>query len=85
MLNLFYFENIGATRTTGFEVTLSGNILNLSNGLKWDADFNVASYKEEIVDLAQRGPNGEIISDPGNAWFIGEPLRRTLARHVHKQ
>ena len=71
----FAFENIGATRTTGFEVTLSGNILNLSNGLKWDADFNVASYKEEIVDLAQRGPNGEIISDPGNAWFIGEPLR----------
>jgi TonB-linked SusC/RagA family outer membrane protein len=71
----FAFENIGATRTRGIEIGLNANILSLPNGLKWDADVNLASYKEEIVDLAQRGPNGEIISDPGNAWFIGEPLR----------
>jgi TonB-linked SusC/RagA family outer membrane protein len=71
----FAFQNIGETQTRGLELTLSANILRTTSGLTWDADFNVASYKEEIVDLAQRDANGNITSDPGNRWFIGEPLR----------
>jgi hypothetical protein len=47
----------------------------LPNGLKWDTDLNLASYKEEIVDLAQRDADGNKTDDPGNSWFIGEPLR----------
>lgn len=68
-------SNIGATRTQGFEITLSGNILNTPSGFKWDADFNLASYKEEITDLAQRDANGNKTNDTGNAWFIGQPIR----------
>jgi TonB-linked SusC/RagA family outer membrane protein len=68
-------SNIGATRTTGFEVTINANIIRSVGGFKWDVDLNVAHYKEEIVDLAQRDANGNKTDDPGNAWFIGQPIR----------
>ena len=71
----FAFQNIGETQTTGFEITLSANVLRMTNGLTWDVDFNAASYKEQIVDLAQRDANGNSISDTGNSWFLGQPLR----------
>jgi TonB-linked SusC/RagA family outer membrane protein len=68
-------QNIGGTETKGFEITLNATILDLSNSLKWTTEFNLGSLKEKIVDLAQRGPNGEKIDDIGNGWFIGEPVR----------
>jgi TonB-linked SusC/RagA family outer membrane protein len=68
-------QNVGGTKTQGFEVTLNSTIIDKPNGLKWTAEFNLGSLKEEIVDLAQRGPNGEKINDVGNGWFIGEPIR----------
>ena len=69
------FANIGATKTNGFEITLSGNIIASPGGFKWDADFNLAHYQEQIVDLAQRDANGNKTNDTGNAWFIGQPIR----------
>jgi len=71
----FAFANIGATKQSGFEISFNAKILTLSNGLTWDADFNLAHYKEEIVDLAQRDAEGNPTDDPGNSWFIGQPLR----------
>jgi TonB-linked SusC/RagA family outer membrane protein len=71
----FIFQNVGATRTRGIEVTLSANIITSTSGFKWDADFNIAHYKEEIVDLALRDPSGNKSNDTGNSWFIGEPVR----------
>jgi TonB-linked SusC/RagA family outer membrane protein len=71
----FISQNIGGTQTNGFEITLMSTILNLPNGLKWNAEFNMGHLKEKIVDLAQRGPNGEKIDDIGNGWFIGQPIR----------
>jgi len=68
-------QNIGGTETQGYEVTLNGTILDTPGGLKWTAEFNFGSLKEKIVDLAQRGPNGEKINDIGNGWFIGQPVR----------
>ncbi|HMG89237.1 MAG TPA: TonB-dependent receptor [Chryseolinea sp.] len=68
-------QNIGGTETTGYEVTLNGTIMDTPGGLKWTAEFNFGSLKEKIVDLAQRGPNGELVDDIGNGWFIGEPIR----------
>ena len=67
--------NIGATKTNGFELTLNANIISAPSGFKWDADFNIAHYKEQIVDLAQRDASGNKTSDTGNAWFIGQPIR----------
>jgi hypothetical protein len=68
-------ENVGETETKGFEVTLNANIINSVGGFTWDADFNLASYKEEIVDLAQRDADGNKVDDTGNSWFHGHPIR----------
>ncbi len=68
-------QNVGASRTRGLELSLNANILATTGGFKWDADFNVASYKEEIVDLAQRDANGNKTDDKGNSFFIGKPIR----------
>jgi TonB-linked SusC/RagA family outer membrane protein len=62
-------QNIGATRNKGWELTLSGNIINAASGFKWDATANVFSNKEEIVELF----NGRD-DDVGNQWFIGQPI-----------
>ncbi|CAD5267925.1 MULTISPECIES: TonB-dependent receptor [unclassified Imperialibacter] len=68
-------QNIGGTQTNGFEITLNSTILDMSNGLRWTADFNLGSYNEEIVDLAQRDADGNKVDDVGNGWFIGQPIR----------
>jgi TonB-linked SusC/RagA family outer membrane protein len=71
----FILQNVGGTETKGFEITLNSVIIDRPNSLKWEAEFNLGSLKEKIVDLDQRGPNGELIDDIGNGWFIGEPIR----------
>ncbi|MEJ7769869.1 MAG: SusC/RagA family TonB-linked outer membrane protein, partial [Chitinophagaceae bacterium] len=66
-------ENIGSTKNSGYEVTLSTiNIENrdAKNGFTWSTDLNFAHNKEEIVDLY-----GGKRSDIGNLWFIGQPIR----------
>lgn len=61
-------QNIGATSNQGWELSLNGNIFHSANGLKWDANLNIFSNKEKIVDLF----NGK--DDVGNQWFIGQPI-----------
>jgi TonB-linked SusC/RagA family outer membrane protein len=68
-------QNVGATETRGVELTLSANIIDSPGGFRWDADLNLASYSEEIVDLAQRDADGNKVDDTGNEWFIGYPIR----------
>ena len=68
-------QNVGSTRTRGVELMLTANIIDSPGGFRWDANFNVASYKEEIVDLAQRDAEGNKTDDTGNKWFIGHPIR----------
>jgi hypothetical protein len=64
-------ENIGSTRNTGIEVSLSTvNVEAGGNGgFQWTTDLNFASNKEEIVELYGEGED-----DVGNEWFIGEPI-----------
>jgi TonB-linked SusC/RagA family outer membrane protein len=71
----FILQNVGGTETKGFEITLNAVVVDKPDGLKWEAEFNFGSLKEKIVDLAQRGPNGELVDDVGNGWFIGQPVR----------
>jgi TonB-linked SusC/RagA family outer membrane protein len=71
----FILSNIGATKTNGFEVNLNTAVLDLPSGFKWNIDFNVAHYKEQIVDLSQRDANGNKADDTGNSWFIGYPIK----------
>ena len=71
----FILQNVGGTETKGFEITLNSTIVDRPNGLKWEAEFNLGSLNEKIVDLALKGPNGEKVNDVGNGWFIGQPIR----------
>ncbi len=61
-------QNIGATSNQGWELSLNGNILRSPDGFKWDANLNLFSNKEKIVELF----NGK--DDVGNQWFIGQPV-----------
>jgi len=63
-------KNIGTTKGYGFELTLGGDILKMSNGLVWSADMNYFFNREEITELSAPG----VINDIGNGWFVGHPL-----------
>ena len=62
-------QNIGSTRNRGWELTLSSNIINNPQGVRWDVNLNVFSNKEEIVELFDGQSD-----DVGNQWFIGQPI-----------
>ena len=68
-------QNIGSTRTTGWEFGLNANIIDRPQGLRWSLDFNISGYKEEITELALKDENGNSLDDVGNKWFIGQPIR----------
>lgn len=64
-------ENVGATRNTGVEITLSSTNIRRENrgNFTWMTDFNIATNKEEILELSQ----GKV-DDVGNLRFIGRPI-----------
>jgi TonB-linked SusC/RagA family outer membrane protein len=51
-------QNIGAMQNTGFEFTLSGDILRLANGFKWSAAANMSFIKNEVISLV-KGSDGK--------------------------
>ncbi|WP_133273389.1 TonB-dependent receptor domain-containing protein [Hymenobacter radiodurans] len=61
-------QNIGATRNTGVEATVSTVNVETSK-FRWGTDFVFTKNKEEFVELASGKQD-----DLGNRWFIGEPL-----------
>jgi TonB-linked SusC/RagA family outer membrane protein len=62
-------SNIGSTRNSGVEISLTSVNVDMSNGFKWSTDFIFTKNKEEIVELYS-AKNDDI----GNRWFIGQPL-----------
>jgi len=62
-------QNIGSTRNSGLEVSLSGVILDTPGGFKWNTDVMFYTNKEEITELYY----GKV-DDIGNKWFIGKPI-----------
>ncbi len=60
-------QNIGETRNTGWEFTLS--VVPLDGVVRWTADFNASTNKNEIISLY-----GDTLDDVGNLWFIGQPV-----------
>ncbi|WP_405379978.1 SusC/RagA family TonB-linked outer membrane protein [Maribacter sp. LLG6340-A2] len=69
-------QNVGSTRTTGFEFSISGGIIdNTDDGFNWDVDLNLSTYNEEITELALTDADGNPLDDVGNGWFIGQPIK----------
>jgi len=67
------FVNIGTVRNRGFEIAVSGAIIDRSknkDGFKWSADVSLARNKEEIIYLNERGEN--VIAQQ---FFYGQPVR----------
>jgi TonB-linked SusC/RagA family outer membrane protein len=62
-------QNVGATRNTGLELALTAITLDGWHGLRWTNDITFSHNKNEIVSL-----NGGAKDDPGNLWFIGQPI-----------
>jgi hypothetical protein len=62
-------QNIGATRNTGLEVSLSTVNLRNWKGVTWSSDFAWQKNKNSIVALASGAT-----SDVGNVWFVGHPI-----------
>ncbi|MCE5345557.1 MAG: TonB-dependent receptor [Bacteroidales bacterium] len=62
-------QNIGSTRNSGIEVSLSGLLINTAGGFQWRTDVMFYANKEEITELYY----GKV-DDIGNKWFIGHPI-----------
>ncbi|MEJ7738348.1 MAG: TonB-dependent receptor [Chitinophagaceae bacterium] len=62
-------KNIGEVKNSGWEFAV--NTVNLKNKLGWTTDFNISTYKNEVVKL---GPKGDPIYSGGNVTMIGEPI-----------
>ncbi|WP_228780128.1 SusC/RagA family TonB-linked outer membrane protein [Aquiflexum lacus] len=62
-------QNVGSTRNTGIEASLSAEIISSPKSFNWNMDLVFFSNKEEIIELAQ----GKV-DDVGSRWFIGQPI-----------
>lgn len=62
-------QNIGEVKNTGWEFVVSS--INTTGKFKWSTDFNISTYKNEVVKL---GPSGDPIIVGNNITKIGEPI-----------
>ena len=65
-------QNIGATRNTGVELSLSHVTLDGWRGVHWTNDLTFSANKNEIVSLATVDTTCNC--DRNNRWFIGQPI-----------
>ncbi|HVI48115.1 MAG TPA: TonB-dependent receptor [Chitinophaga sp.] len=61
-------QNVGATANRGWEVGLTGIIIDNPKGFSWSMDVNYTRNRSEILELM-----GGKQADIGNAWFVGQP------------
>ena len=62
-------RNVGETRNRGIELSLSSVNVTTKGGFTWRTDVVFYKNREAILSLY----NGAV-DDPGNKWFIGQPL-----------
>lgn len=67
-------DNLGETKSHGVDITISGDVIR-TKGLTWSLGANFSRYANEIVKIDdQVDENGTPLSQPGNRWFVGEPI-----------
>jgi TonB-linked SusC/RagA family outer membrane protein len=64
------FKNLGKTKGSGLEITLSSINIKSRNGFTWSTDLNFFFNREEITELT----TPEEQANKGNGWFVGQPL-----------
>jgi TonB-linked SusC/RagA family outer membrane protein len=70
-------QNIGETKNQGVEFSInSRNVVSQNKGFTWNTSGNLAYIRNRIISLyGIFDEQGREIDDPGNAWFIGHPIR----------
>lgn len=63
-------QNLGKTKGSGVEISLSSLNVKGANGFTWSTDLNFFFNREQITELT----TPEELSNKGNGWFVGEPL-----------
>ena len=64
-----YTANVGKTRNRGFELSLTGVIIDHQNGWNWEAGLNLYANRNKLVELASGAEQ-----DVSNRWFVGHPI-----------
>jgi len=71
------WDNLGETKSSGFELTLNGDVVRSKN-VDWNLGATFSTQKSEIVRIDGRtDENGTPINDLTNNWFIGQPINVT--------
>jgi hypothetical protein len=67
--------NAGLIRSTGWEFSLGGTILDKADGLKWDVDVNISNNSTTVEELTDDLEFIQIWSDNAGAYsFIGDKI-----------
>ena len=64
------FLNLGKTKGSGLEVTLSTVNIKTASGLTWTTDLNFFFNREQITQLSTPTE----MENKANGWFVGQPL-----------
>lgn len=67
-------DNLGKTKSEGVDITLNGDIVRIKD-FAWSLGTNFSWFRNEILKIDdQLDEFGNPASQPGNSWFIGEPI-----------
>lgn len=67
-------DNLGETKSSGVDISLNGELIRTKD-LSWSLGTNFSHYANEIVKIDNKlDENGQPASQPGNNWFVGEPI-----------
>ena len=63
-------QNLGKTKGSGLEISLSSVNVRATNGFTWSTDVNFFFNREQITELTTPSEK----ANKSNGWFVGEPL-----------
>ena len=63
-------KNLGKTKGSGLEISLTSINIQGRNGFSWTTDFNFFFNREKIIQLTTPAEK----NNKGNGWFVGQPL-----------
>lgn len=68
-------DNLGKIQNKGIEITLNTVNVKTAN-FTWESSINYSAYRNKIISLYGNFDSaGREVSDLGNRWFIGQPVR----------
>ena len=67
-------KNLGKTEGSGFESSLTFDIVRNKNGFNWSTDLTYFFNREKITQLTTPSE----LDNKGNFWFVGQPSNSYL-------